>query len=472
MALLHLLRSCFTLDLAVAHLNHGLRGEESDLDQRLVVETARGLGIPCHTREVQVRSAAAQGESPEEAARRIRHLFFREVCQEHGYRVVATGHTLDDHIETMLFRLIRGTGPGGLGGIKPRSGQVIHPLLEATRAQLLDYLRQLGAAYRVDSSNFNLEVPRNRIRHQVIPLLQALNPGFGDHLVSLSRILQQEDALVQEQADDALRACTVDSRPDRVIISLPCFNGMSEPIRRRVVIKAAEGMGRAGILTCGALDRILRGTGTDRSGKSARTGGSGPPWGGPGGSTVLFSSAAFTVRTEYRSLVVEKTVVDAGGGEYLYLVREVPSSLYIRELGQTLRCRVTGPVAGFSGSRVCLDFDKITLPLAVRNRREGDRIRLSFQKHGRSDDQGGPAGRKRPVSGTKKLKDLLIDHKVPRAIRDRVPVVATQGTLAAVFCSVYGRDNRVSDHCLVTQESTRVLVMELVPDIGDHRPAD
>jgi tRNA(Ile)-lysidine synthase len=331
-------------------------------------------------------------------------------------------------------------------------------MLDLSRAQVLDYLQDLGAVYRIDSSNYDLSIPRNRIRYQLVPLLESLNPGFREHVVRLSRVLGQEDALVEDLALDALNKCTTYAGNDRMGISLSCFMGLVEPLKRRVVLRAAERIGRAGSLSAAVLERVVRYTTPGVEEKPT------------GDSKVLFSSAAVTIKIEYGNILVEKTVVDEEIGDYLYRVVSVPSSLYIRELGRTVRCTVTGADTDMRGSGMHLDWEKVSLPLVVRNRRRDDRIVLKLDRaSGRKCAGGREANR---ITGTRKLKDLFIDQKIPRALRDLIPVLETEGCLAAVFCSLYRKDNRVSFPYRVTAKSTRVLKVELIPQQGGHDPTD
>lgn len=189
--------------LGVAHVHHGLRGEEADSDQVFVGRRAAELGVPFHARRVAaarpaprprgmqspaVRSAGASRESPEARARRLRYAALEELRALHGYWAVLTAHTRDDQAETLLLRLVRGTGVAGLSGIEPRSmrGRLLRPVLRIGRAMLRGELGESSGAYREDSSNSDPAVPRNRLRAEVLPLLEEIHRGAGERLAALA----------------------------------------------------------------------------------------------------------------------------------------------------------------------------------------------------------------------------------------------------------------------------------------------
>jgi tRNA(Ile)-lysidine synthase len=185
----------------VAHLNHQLRGAESDADEAFV----RGLSPTVRCDRIDVRSvAAASGDNLEATARRVRYEWLTEVARTSGCGWVATGHTADDQAETVLHRLLRGTGLQGLRGIAPRRPlaagvELVRPLLGATRAEVLAYLKEVGQEARLDASNDDLRLTRNRIRHELLPhLARAYNPRVVEVLGRLAA--QAGDAFADDQA--------------------------------------------------------------------------------------------------------------------------------------------------------------------------------------------------------------------------------------------------------------------------------
>ena len=188
--------------LVVAHLNHMLRGEESDADERFVRDLAQGWGLPCRVERIDTLSEA-KGGNLEAVARTARYRWFAEVAANAGAGWIATGHHADDQAETVLHRLIRGTGLQGLRGIAPlrRDGAapVVRPLLAIPRADLAAYLAEIGQPYRTDASNADPRFTRNRIRHELLPLLRTFHP---DVVAALGRTAAQaEEVFAQQQAE-------------------------------------------------------------------------------------------------------------------------------------------------------------------------------------------------------------------------------------------------------------------------------
>ncbi len=181
MALLHLLLQLqkeWNLTLIVAHVNHCLRGEESDRDQRLVEDVCRQWGVPCRVKKADILSMSrAAGRGVEEFARGFRYAFFQQTAPHPIEGKIATAHTADDNAETVLLNMVRGTGVTGLGGILP-AGRVIRPLIECSREMIEQYCERYQIPYVTDSTNLQDDYRRNRIRHHVIPCLKQQNPSF------------------------------------------------------------------------------------------------------------------------------------------------------------------------------------------------------------------------------------------------------------------------------------------------------
>jgi len=198
------------LDLScqAAHVNHHLRGEDSDADADWVAEFAQQCGVEFHLRSVDLRDAIDAGQSIEEAARNARYELLAEIARSSKCPVVAVAHTADDQTETILHHLIRGTGLAGLSGMpksRPLSDGVrlSRPLLGIRRSQIEDWLSELGQSFRIDASNEDRGFTRNRIRHDLLPLLeQQFNPAFREVLASLSEQAGETAAFLRRQAEE------------------------------------------------------------------------------------------------------------------------------------------------------------------------------------------------------------------------------------------------------------------------------
>jgi tRNA(Ile)-lysidine synthase len=188
--------------LLVAHFNHCWRGEESDADERFVQHLAAELDLPCASARGEPPASSARGEGAESIARRDRYTFLQAAAERCGARYVATGHTADDQAETILHRIVRGTGISGLSAM-PRTRRLgewttlIRPMLLVRRAEVLAYLARLGQAYRQDASNFDLSFMRNRIRHELIPLLtERYNHSVVEALLRLGSLADEVQQVV------------------------------------------------------------------------------------------------------------------------------------------------------------------------------------------------------------------------------------------------------------------------------------
>jgi tRNA(Ile)-lysidine synthase len=436
MALLQLLMKLsgeFQLVIGIAHVHHGLRGADADMDQRFVRDTARRLSLPFHTTRIEVNSSRERGESPEGAARRLRYQYLLHILYTAEYGKLATGHTLEDNVETILYRLISGTGPGGAGGMYPRSGPVIHPLLELGKDRLIQYLQLNRITYRIDRTNFDWNIPRNRIRHEILPLLDRINRRYREHFHSFASLQRDENRLLDDLAHNALSE-VLEYRSESVVqIRFRQFRELDCALRRRIIMIVHGDLTSSlrnyqrRYLSFRVLDRLASDTSP--------------------GNKILYQNDDITVRKEYSLLVLEKRVVDTGAEGYLYAVHTTDDSIAMAEIAKELVFKLTTDrkifeSSAFEKQKIYLDYDRIRLPLIVRCRKAGDRISLQNLGH-------------------KKLKDLFIDHKVSGDIRNRVPVLESDGEVVGVFCSYYGEDNRVAIRCRITNRTERVLVGEL-----------
>jgi tRNA(Ile)-lysidine synthase len=207
LALLHVLTELAKprgLTLAVAHLDHGVRGARGAADARFVAREAHTLGL-----DSVVEQAEKPAKVSEDTLRRARHAFLARAARDLSCDAIALGHTADDQAETVLLRLARGTGLRGLAAMRPRRGRVVRPLLEASRADVLDYLRDRGLKARQDETNRDPAFARNFVRAELVPKFAHLNPQIARVLAGVAGRAAEQLEFVQEQAAQALRACAV-----------------------------------------------------------------------------------------------------------------------------------------------------------------------------------------------------------------------------------------------------------------------
>ena len=403
-ALLHCLRELspeLGTELAVVHLNHQLRGPESDADEQFVVELARRLDLRCFTRRIDVAAEArAAGENIEQSARRFRYQWFTElIAQGHSERI-ATGHTQSDQAETVLFRLLRGTGSAGLAGIRPAVAPgVVRPLLEVSRKDVLAYLRRHGWSWREDSSNQQTEFSRNRIRHELLPqLAREWNPRLPEALSQLAQWAQAEEdywtAALVELAERHIRA-----DGPAIELNADALAALPEAVQRRLLRVAIE---RArGTLAGIDFDHV---EGLRRLAAAGRGGGQiHLP-----GLHVQRSFERLRLSRPSKALESEQSVEPVSldppgtfqipGGEHL--VR-----LDLHERDQTISGWADNKGGYNNGRQQGLDWGKLPKPLMLRRWRPGDRYQ--------------PWGSK----GPKKLKSLFQECKIAAWDRMSWPVI-------------------------------------------------
>lgn len=253
------------LVLHVAHLHHGLRGAEADADHEFVRALAEKLSLPFHTTRVDVGTAAKAAEdsgkareSVEEAARRLRYEWFRQLLSMGDLDAIATAHTRDDQAETVLAKFLRGAWTEGLSGIHPMvsyaEGLILRPLLQASRADVEAYLRGVGQPWRQDSSNSDLAYTRNRVRHELLPMLEEWNPQLREHLTQMAELARDEESWWQSQIKWVAPQLILPGTPVRdggragdagFAVDVTRLAGHPPAMQRRLLRHAAEQLGVA-----------------------------------------------------------------------------------------------------------------------------------------------------------------------------------------------------------------------------------
>lgn len=259
--LLHLLVDLsaeLEIRLGAAHLHHGLRDVEADEDLEHCRTTAAAWGVPFYSAQVSIEN---RDQSLQGAAREAREAFLREIAAENGYDCVATGHNADDVIETLLFRISRGTGIHGLAGIPARRGIFVRPLLPFRRSQLIEYAEQNHLKYREDSSNLSLKYTRNLIRHKVLPTLyKELGDSLADNLLRLADQARLEDDALAAWAEDIVDSLLDTWKQEKgVMIDAAGLSVLPKAIRIRVIASALRRVARFEITSrhLEICDRVL-----------------------------------------------------------------------------------------------------------------------------------------------------------------------------------------------------------------------
>jgi tRNA(Ile)-lysidine synthase len=421
------------LDLHVAHLDHGWRGRASERDAEFVRRLALRFRLPVtvgHVDAAAWRRSGARGaegrtqSSREARARTLRRRFLEATAAEIGARRIALGHTLDDQAESLLLRLLRGSGRRGLGGIHPVvDGLFIRPLLGIRRASLRAWLRQRGLRWREDATNRDLGLTRNRVRRRLLPLLEReFNAKATEVLARTANLLRDEDAWLERLAGEAYDSARIAGTPG-IRLDPDRLATMPVPLQRRVVRRAAaearghlRGLGMKHVDSALALLRSRGNRRLDLPGLRLRRDGRGLAFLAP----------------------LESGATPKGGVGVRTALCPVPGEVSLPALRMRLVARLaeTGPAVPSPGAdRALLDADLVNGPLVVRSRRSGDRFH----------PQGAP--------GSRRLKQFLIDRKVPVDERGEVPLVLTGERIAWVV------GHRIDDRFKITPATRRVLVL-------------
>ncbi len=227
-----------SFSMGLAHLNHGLRGEESLRDEVFVREFAKTQNLPLTVENQDIKSMAKDtGLSLEEAGRNARYDFFSRTAKTDGFTQIALGHNWDDHVELVLMNIIRGTGTRGLRGIPPiRSGHIIRPLIQTPKMDILDYLNRIGQDFVMDTSNTDPAFLRNRVRHRLIPMLEKeFNPDIKTGLNRLSQILSMEDDFMTEQTDLAFKTVVTKAEGSKITLSISNLINLHPAVANRIL---------------------------------------------------------------------------------------------------------------------------------------------------------------------------------------------------------------------------------------------
>lgn len=247
MVLLHLLnafRQEFDLFLIVAHIHHGLRPVESEKEAELVQKESVRLGLPFEYGQFNVKEfRESEGFSMQDAARRIRFQFFHDLLKKYGGGKIALGHNADDQVETVLLRLLRGSGLKGLKGMLPiREKRVIRPLLEVWKEEIEGFARENSISYLTDSSNLKGDYLRNRLRLKLIPLIeQDYQPGFRRTIIKTSTLLREENDFIEKEAGEAYQKIAYEEE-GQITFKFSAYQSLHKAIQWRVIQKVLERM--------------------------------------------------------------------------------------------------------------------------------------------------------------------------------------------------------------------------------------
>ena len=229
-------------DLCVAHVNHGLR-ENAQIDDEFVEKFCKEKSIPCYIKKIKLKEEMEldvnlKGMSTEEAGRKIRYDFFKEILEEQKCTKIATAHNSNDNVETVIMNVFRGSGMSGLKGIEPIRGNIIRPLIETTRREIEDYCTENELKPRHDESNDETVYTRNKVRLELIPYIEKnINSNVVNNITRMSKIISEEERFILDMVEEAYNKIVLKEEKNIVICKLKLFNELDVVIRKRLILK-------------------------------------------------------------------------------------------------------------------------------------------------------------------------------------------------------------------------------------------
>jgi tRNA(Ile)-lysidine synthase len=399
-------------DCAVAHCNFQLRGEDSEADETFVRELATYLEMPLFVKHLDVDELVQKkGISIQMAARELRYKWFGELLSEESLDLVATAHNKNDSVETFFLNLSRGSGIRGLKGIAPKRDYIIRPMLFVTRQEIEIYRQEQGIEYREDSSNFETKYLRNKIRHDVIPVMEQINPGFIESM-SRSMIQLGEIHLIYQDSIEQKRSTLFEEHADRITIDVGKL-GELQPLRTWLFeLFSPFGFSRS---QCRGIERIMEA--------------------GPGSRSISPSHQLFKDREQ---LILIPSPTDSFDRYYLDGPDKHSALPFSMDM-EVIEREELGSIPK-DPMYACLDLDEVQFPLTIRRWMHGDYFY--------------PLG----MEQMKKLSDYFVDNKIPVPEKERTWIMASGKKIVWIM------GQRIDHRFRITPKTRRVLLLRLHSD--------
>jgi tRNA(Ile)-lysidine synthase len=410
------------LHLVVAHLNHGLRGEDSDGDQAFVAQLAASYRLPFAARRAEVAAIArSKGLSLEDAGRQERYRFFAEVARDYNAGSIALAHHRDDQAETVLMRLLRGSGAAGLSAMGSVQGMLKRPLLQVSRKEIEQYLSCNMLTFRTDSTNADTTILRNSIRHELMPLLARYNPKVSERLAATAEILAGDEELLEGLTEAAYQRCLKEG-PQRSVLDLDQVVREPRALRLRLYRRALRelrgDLHQIGLSHLESIDRLAL---------------------APRPNARIKLPGDCNVARSYQVLNFSGAIPEQAVGAFQVAI-EGEGDHPLPGGARLSVALVKRPASLDPGAPQIVYFDPASAPFPwlVRSFQPGDRFR--------------PLG----MTGAQKLKELFINEKLAPEQRRRVPLVLSRGRIVWV-CG-----HRISDDAKVPSTAEQVLRVEIL----------
>jgi tRNA(Ile)-lysidine synthase len=436
----------------MAHLDHQLR-EDSESEAQFVRQAAAQLGLECVTEKAEVAAFAEHGASLEEAARILRYRFLVRVARDYGVNAIATGHTADDQAETVLMHFLRGAGPSGLRGMLPRTSlsnwvgitgdggdlSLVRPLLCLTHQQTVDYCEAQGLSPILDTSNLDPTYFRNRLRHELLPILESYNPEIRNVLNRTAQVMAAEAAWLADEVEGCWPSIVI-PQGDRALalrtaafLELPL--ALERAVMREMIYKLKPTLRDVGFEIVERACRFVR---AKERGKRIYL----------AGNLVLTRFAEtfllFDADAEMEFSEYPQTVSESPGELPIPGRMELACGWALDAMQMSLTRDLRETIySDESGRTAAMDASKVEIPLIVRDRKRGDRIR--------------PLG----MRGSLKVADLFVNCHIPRMVRNRWPLVVGGDQVFWVA------GLRMSNDARITQQTKEIILLRLLDPFQD-----
>lgn len=414
---LRILKEELSFKLYASHINHMYRGIDAQHDEDFVRELCAKYGVKLFVKRKHAGEYAKEIKvTEEEAGRILRYNFFKDNLNEVGGGKIAVAHNLNDQAETVLQRIIRGSGVDGLSAMSYKKDNVIRPMLNVSKKEVLEYLHLNNFEYCVDKTNFQDIYGRNKVRLNLIPYLEEnFNPNIQNALFRMSETMERDKKIIEKYIELKFNDVFIENNNYRIILDLKKLKHMEVGETARIIRMAMDKL--KGNTTNLEMKHINNALELIKSGKT--------------GKKINFSEG-FTIEISYDNFIINKIVEIIPNFEYNIVLNK---PLYIPEVGKTLICSVMDvrEYKKEDKSSISLDYDLVNNKLIVRNRRPGDSMV--------------PCG----MTGSKKIKDIFIDLKIPTEERDRALIIEDDSNI------LWLEEFRIHNDYKVSSSTTKIL---------------
>lgn len=415
------LKERLSFNLYASHINHMYRGIDAQHDEDFVKDICSKYGIKLFIKRKHAGEYAKKLKvTEEEAGRILRYNFFKENLNEIGGGIIAVAHNLNDQAETVLQRIIRGSGIDGLSAMSLKKDNLIRPMLNVPKSEILTYLQENNYEYCIDKTNLHDIYGRNKIRLNLIPYLEKFNPNIQNTLFRMSETMERDKKIIEKYVELKLNDVLIEKNDKRIILALNKLKNMEPGETGRIIRRAIEEIkGNTVNIEMKHIEYANEFLMTGSTGKKINL------------------SEGFTIEISYDNFIINKIVENIPNFKYNIVLNHY---LYISEVGKTIICKVMDVSEFDNGDKnsISLDYDLIKGMLVVRNRRTGDSMI--------------PCG----MTGSKKIKDIFIDLKIPAEERDSKLIIADDDNI------LWLEDFRINNSFKVSSSTKKILNINIL----------